>query len=87
MSRAQSARRLLVDRLGRAPFAAVSAALLERLAGQLGGRASTTTVYGELVMVTREGITVVPAAEPVPVRRPAGLFASGGRPGRPRSGG
>ncbi|WKU42863.1 spore germination protein GerW family protein [Streptomyces sp. VNUA116] len=43
------------------PAAHVSAALLERLAGELGSRASKTIVYGE--PVTTDGITVIPVAE------------------------
>ncbi|MFI2431309.1 spore germination protein GerW family protein [Streptomyces sp. NPDC018693] len=38
-----------------------SAALLERLADKLGGRASVTAVYGEPVV--GDGVTVIPVAE------------------------
>ncbi|MGD6747809.1 spore germination protein GerW family protein [Streptomyces sp. BH106] len=53
-----------------------SAALLERLADKLGGRASVAAVFGEPVF--REGITVVPVAQ-------VG-FGFGGGAGREKAG-
>ncbi|MFJ9176470.1 spore germination protein GerW family protein [Streptomyces sp. NPDC102360] len=53
-----------------------SAALLERLADKLGGRASIAAVFGEPVF--REGVTVVPVAR-------AG-FGFGGGAGREKAG-
>ncbi|WP_425825604.1 spore germination protein GerW family protein [Streptomyces fractus] len=53
-----------------------SAALLERLADKLGGRASVAAVFGEPVF--REGVTVIPVAQ-------AG-FGFGGGVGREKAG-
>ncbi|MFG2331883.1 GerW family sporulation protein [Streptomyces sp. NPDC048604] len=52
--------------------AETAAAILDRLAERLGGRASVTTVFGE--PVTRDGITVIPVAE--------SAFGFGGGTGR-----